>query len=103
VVDVHDGLAVDDLLVARMRDLEGHGDLDRLVAGAAGDEADQGLAGIAFGGHCSVSSDTKLQAALEAAPSFWVLMVSRRAMSLRRARKRWVFSTWPVCFFRRSA
>ncbi len=54
VVDVHDGLAVDDLLVAGMRDLEGDGDLDGLVTGAAGDVSDQGLAGIADGsGHGS--------------------------------------------------
>src|SRR5690606_382811 len=96
-VDVNNGLAIDDLAVAGMRHLEGDGDLDRLVAGAAGDVADERLAGIAFGGHfwCFLGYEAA-QAAL-----FWVLMVSRRAMSLRRARSSWVFSTWPVCLRRR--
>jgi hypothetical protein len=47
VVRVHDGLAVDDLVVKRVRRLVRDRDLDRLVAGAARDEADDGLARVA--------------------------------------------------------
>jgi hypothetical protein len=35
IVDVQNGLAVDDLVVTRMRRLVGNGDLDGLVAGAS--------------------------------------------------------------------
>src|SRR5882724_4653867 len=55
VMHMHDGLAIDDLVVERVRRLVGDGDLDRLVARAAGDEADDGLARVAGtgsdGGH----------------------------------------------------
>eukprot|EP00456_Euglypha_rotunda_P044729 TRINITY_DN3532_c1_g1_i10.p1 TRINITY_DN3532_c1_g1~~TRINITY_DN3532_c1_g1_i10.p1 ORF type:complete len:328 (+),score=34.73 TRINITY_DN3532_c1_g1_i10:131-1114(+) len=52
VMDVKDGLAVDDLVVERMRGLVGDRDLDGLVAGTARDEADLGFArgALAFGG-----------------------------------------------------
>ena len=44
VVDVKDGLAIDDLVIARMRRLVSNGDLDGFVAGTAGDKTNQGLA-----------------------------------------------------------
>src|SRR6185369_7927847 len=50
VVDVKDGLAVDDLVVKRVRRLVGDGDLDGLVAGAARNETDLGAARIALAG-----------------------------------------------------
>src|SRR6478609_7498441 len=46
VMDVKDGLAVDDLVVKRVRRLVRDGDLDGLVAHLGADEADLGLAAI---------------------------------------------------------
>jgi hypothetical protein len=55
IVNVHDGLAIDDLMVKRVRGLVRDGDLDRLVARTAGDETDEGFARVARtgsdGGH----------------------------------------------------
>ena len=50
VMNVHHRLAVNDLMIERMWNLVRNRDLDRLVAGATGDESDQrlaaGLAGL---------------------------------------------------------
>src|SRR5438309_1176087 len=48
VVDMKDGLAIDDLVVTRMGRLVWDDDLDGLVARAAGDDADNGFARAAL-------------------------------------------------------
>ena len=55
VVHVHNGFTIDGLLVTRMRDLVGNGNLDGLVARTAGDETGEVLARIAGrGGHVDI-------------------------------------------------
>ena len=50
VVNVKNGLAIDDLMVERMRRFISDSNLDGLIAGTAGDEADLGFALVALAG-----------------------------------------------------